>query len=70
MPDPLDHHEDDDGGSRGKQKVRRDFDCPDCTANNPYDEGVRPGEEVRCFYCGMEYRVEATRDGRVRFRAM
>jgi transcription elongation factor Elf1 len=55
-------------GSSVETKRRKDFDCPECNANNPYDEGFGPGDEVRCFYCGMEYKVELTQEGKWRFR--
>ena len=48
--------------------VKKDFDCPDCSANNPYEDGIRVGDEVRCFYCGAEFKVELRQDGRWRFR--
>lgn len=44
-----------------------DFDCPDCNANNPHD-GFGDGDEIRCYYCGMEYRVEVTEEGRLKLR--
>jgi transcription elongation factor Elf1 len=46
----------------------KEFDCPSCNANNPYSEGFTVGDEIRCFYCGLEFRVEVRDDGRLRFR--
>lgn len=48
--------------------VRKDFDCPLCNANNPYDDGIKVGMEIRCFYCGAEFRVELKQDGKWRYR--
>lgn len=48
--------------------VLKEFDCPECNANNPYDDGIHAGDEVRCYYCGMEFRAEITGTGRWRFR--
>ena len=68
---PLDQYDDEDAkptdakGARGKA-----FDCPDCSANNPYDDGFYAGDEIRCFYCGLEYKVEVRDDGRFKFRAI
>jgi hypothetical protein len=45
-----------------------DFDCPDCNANNPYDDAFGDGDEVRCYYCGQEFRVEVNDSGRLRLR--
>lgn len=47
---------------------RNDFDCPVCSANNPYDDGFSPGDEVRCYYCGQEFEVEVNAEGKWRFR--
>ncbi len=46
----------------------KDFECPDCTAHNPYDDGFKAGDEVRCFYCGSEFKVLEA-DGKLRFRS-
>jgi transcription elongation factor Elf1 len=65
----MDQYGSDDGDdSAGGPKRRKDFDCPDCNANNPADDGFAPGDEVRCNYCGMEYKVELSSEGRWRFR--
>jgi hypothetical protein len=47
-----------------------DFDCPECAANNPYDDGFGAGDEVRCYYCGQEFRALVTESGRLRLRAV
>ena len=69
----IDDHDDDAGGGRdadlGSARRFQDFDCPDCNANNPYDDGIGDGEEIRCFYCGQEYRVTVTDAGRLKLKA-
>ncbi len=66
---PLDQYDEDEdkkvdrGGPRAK-----DFDCPSCNANNPYDDGFGDGDEVRCYYCGLEYKAELKDDGKFKFR--
>ncbi|MBI5547584.1 MAG: hypothetical protein HY901_27185 [Deltaproteobacteria bacterium] len=47
---------------------KKDFDCPLCSANNPYDDGIKVGDEIRCYYCGAEFRAELTQENRWRFR--
>jgi len=47
-----------------------DFDCPSCNANNPYDEGITDGAEIRCYYCGTEYRVRIDENGKLKLREM
>jgi hypothetical protein len=63
---------DDDGGPGGEDgdRTRRfpDFDCPDCSANNPWDDGFGDGDEIRCFYCGQEYRAGVSDSGRLKLR--
>jgi len=60
------HHEEED--DKDTSERRDDFDCPSCTANNPYDDGFKAGDEIRCFYCGQEFRVEKTAEGRWKYR--
>lgn len=49
---------------------RTEFDCPECSANNPYDDGYCPGDEIRCYYCGAEFKVELSLEGRWKYRLM
>jgi hypothetical protein len=71
MPyDPAYDDEDKKGTEGGQDRRFKDFDCPDCAANNPYDDGFGHGEEVRCYYCGQEYRAEVTDAGRLRLKAI
>jgi hypothetical protein len=70
---PYDPHavEDDDEQSADAAGTARrfgDFDCPACAANNPYDDDFGDGDEVRCFYCGQEFRAKVTEAGRLRLK--
>jgi len=62
----------DEGESeKGGEKVGRffEFECPLCNAHNPYDDGFTAGDEVRCFYCGTEYRCRIDENtGRPKFK--
>lgn len=60
--------DDDDGPKVGAGGKGKEFECPSCSAHNPYDDGFGDGDEIRCFYCGSEFKVEARDDGRLRFR--
>ena len=62
----LPHYDEDD--EKVAKERRKDFDCPECSANNPYDDGFSPGDEIRCYYCGQEFRVEIGHDGRWKYR--
>lgn len=70
---PYDPHADDDderpdGSERGRQRRFQDFDCPDCSANNPYDDGFGDGDEIRCYYCGQEFKATVSEEGRLRLK--
>lgn len=43
--------------SEAKKKKLSEFECPNCSANNPYDDGISDGDEVRCYYCGLEFKA-------------
>ena len=55
--------------SLGVKRRFKDFDCPDCNANNPWDETFGNGDEIRCFYCGQEFRAVVNEEGRMRLKA-
>jgi hypothetical protein len=63
------YDEDDARGGEGETRRFKDFDCPDCAANNPYDDGFGNGDEVRCYYCGQEFRAVVTDAGRLKLKA-
>jgi DNA-directed RNA polymerase subunit RPC12/RpoP len=52
MRDDDDDDDDDEAGLRGTE-----FDCPECSANNPVEDGFRVDDELHCHYCGVELRV-------------
>ncbi len=64
------HYEEQEEESGEGGKRRKEFDCPECNANNPYDDGFGPGDEVRCFYCGLEFKVEVNAEGKWKFREL
>ncbi len=60
--------EDEKGEAAGTGLRRKDFDCPECTANNPYDDGFGVGDTVRCYYCGAEFEAIES-DGKLKYRS-
>ena len=65
----------DDFGGEGEKEAEAitkkrfdEFDCPTCNANNPYGDGFKVGEEIRCFYCGTEYKVKVTDTGKLKLK--
>jgi predicted RNA-binding Zn-ribbon protein involved in translation (DUF1610 family) len=71
---PMDHHDEDEDKGSGEElgRSRRfdDFDCPDCNANNPYDDHFGDGDEVRCYYCGQEFLARVSDSGRLKLKAL
>ena len=67
--DPQSFDEDDlEGQSMDRNRRFKDFDCPACNANNPYDDSFGDGDEVLCYYCGQEYKVAVSVDGKLRLK--
>ncbi len=64
---PSDDLDDDDKGGRPGAVRHREFDCPSCNANNPVDPAFVDGDELLCNYCGSEFRVKISDEGKVRF---
>jgi transcription elongation factor Elf1 len=61
--------DDDDGPSQGSgRKMYKEFDCPVCSANNPVDPPFTDADELLCNYCGAQFVVKLTDDGRVKLK--
>lgn len=71
---PYDQGYDDEekkgSGEGGNDRRFKDFDCPECSANNPYDDSFGDGDEVRCYYCGQEFRADVNDSGKLRLKAL
>ena len=61
------HHDDDDDATPAEAR-RDEFECPDCNAHNPVDDGFTVGDEITCFYCGSQFRVVST-TGKLKLKA-
>jgi transcription elongation factor Elf1 len=66
--EPGDDDEAGEGSKAARRRRFREFDCPECSANNPCDDGFGHGETVLCNYCGEELQVAVDDDGRLRLR--
>jgi hypothetical protein len=64
------YEEDEDGADEGAARRFGDFDCPECAANNPYDDRFGDGDEIRCYYCGQEFRAQVSDAGRLKLKAI
>ncbi|TQF10547.1 hypothetical protein FJV41_38875 [Myxococcus llanfairpwllgwyngyllgogerychwyrndrobwllllantysiliogogogochensis] len=60
--------DDDDHKESAPVGKNKEFDCPGCDANNPVPDGFGDGDELRCNYCGCEYSVRISAEGRVKFK--
>ena len=73
MPDPIDDYsdqEDEDkksGKSLGSRRKFEEFDCPSCSANNPFDT-FGNGDDVLCGWCAMEFRAVVDDDGNLKLK--
>jgi hypothetical protein len=68
---PIDQYEEEDekeDKSGGASSKFREFDCPSCNANNPCDPPFADGDELLCNYCGTQYHVRVTEEGRVKLK--
>ncbi|MCP3103178.1 hypothetical protein LZ198_30290 [Myxococcus sp. K15C18031901] len=62
--------DDDDAKESSAGRSHKEFDCPSCNANNPVDDGFADQDEVRCNYCGCDFKVVINSEGRVRFKEL
>jgi len=67
--DLADEDKDDSAAASGVRRRFKEFECPDCAANNPVDDGFGNGEEVTCNYCGQEYRAVVNDDGKLKLKS-
>jgi len=66
----AEHEEDEarkDPARLGTKRKFSEFDCPTCSANNPFEE-FGTGDDVVCGFCGLEFEVHVTQDGVLKLR--
>jgi hypothetical protein len=57
------------GTSSGKKKQEWDeFECPECTAHNPYGQGFTVGDEVFCNWCGQMFLVKKAGEDETKYK--
>jgi transcription elongation factor Elf1 len=56
-----------DPGRLGSKRKFSEFECPTCSANNPFEE-FGNGDEVVCGYCGAPFDVKVTTEGELKLR--
>ena len=67
---PIDKNAEEEDLKESGRRAYTDYDCPSCDANNPVEMALRDGEETRCNYCGSEYKVRITDEGRLRLKEL
>jgi hypothetical protein len=67
--DGSDAEDDDDrrsGRALGTRRRFSEFDCPACSANNPFEFGN--SDEVLCNWCGIGYVAQVDDEGVLRLK--
>ena len=66
------YDEDDDerpkGTALGSRRRFSEFDCPACSAHNPFDDGFGNNDEVLCNWCGIEFKALVDEEGVLRLK--
>ena len=55
------------GKALGARRRFSEFECPTCSANNPFDE-FGNNDEVLCNWCGIEFIALVDEDGVLRLK--
>jgi hypothetical protein len=65
----ADEKDGDLASASGAKRRFKEFECPDCAANNPIDETFGNGDEVTCNYCGTEFKALVNDDGKLKLKS-
>ena len=68
MPHDQFHDDDDDKELAPGAQTFKEWECPGCNAHNFSDPPMGQGDEVLCNYCGVEYRVKVSDEGKLKLR--
>lgn len=67
------HEEDEDekktGKALGSKRKFEEFECPVCSAHNPFDT-FGNNDEVQCNWCGLSYKAIVDDDGNLRLKEL
>jgi hypothetical protein len=65
--------EDEDEKRTGKELGSRrrfsDFECPTCSANNPFDD-FGNNDEVLCNWCGVQFKAVVDDEGNLKLKEL
>jgi len=65
----LEDEEKKSGKSLGTKRRFSEFECPSCSANNPFDE-FGNNYEVVCGWCGIELKASVDDEGTLRLKEL
>ena len=71
---PLDDHsvlEEEEkltGAALGTKRKFGEFECPSCSANNPWGDGFGNNDEVLCNWCGMYFKAVVDDEGNLKLK--
>ncbi|MFN2548376.1 MAG: hypothetical protein ABR567_13165 [Myxococcales bacterium] len=71
MDDYSEHEEEEkkSGRSLGTKRKFDEFECPACSANNPYDT-FGNNDELLCNWCGMQFRAVVDEEGTLKLKEL
>jgi uncharacterized Zn-finger protein len=58
-----------DGAALGVRRRFSEFECPTCSANNPFDE-FGNNDEVLCGWCGLQFQALVDDEGKLKLKEL
>jgi hypothetical protein len=69
MQDADDEDDKPKGKARGSRNRFSEFECPTCSAHNPFEE-FGNGDEVLCNWCGLQFKAAVDDEGNLRLKEL
>ena len=57
------------GKALGTRRRFSEFECPTCSANNPFDE-FGNNDEVLCNWCGLQFKAVVDDEGNLKLKEL
>ncbi len=57
------------GKALGTKRKFDEFECPTCSANNPY-EPFGNNDEILCNWCGLQFKAIVDEEGNLKLREL
>ena len=65
---PIEEDEKPTGAALGVKRKFDEFECPACSANNPWGDGFGNNDEVLCNWCGLSFKALVDEEGNLRLK--